>query len=811
MAKKAVKQVRRRGARKMVRTRKATRTRTVRGGAARPAAATSGPLTIGGIKLRTPSGEFSIAVNEDDPAGWGRQFQKAAMRWTYIIRNRERWNDLPSSTQEQGRRARRDLLSLGVPEAALDSVAREGVVEVVVPFHSEDEGWEARIFPWEYVISGATREQRQGTPLTVVRHLHVRGAAPRTGVPSKALYLESAPGKLRDDFNFETERELVRVGLRAPKPPSTLINSTRKELEDFIRKEKPDIIHVAGFDSHQGLRLLGQDTSEAEPMPEADDGQTVHDGYLMRREDGRPEPVDAQLLATALCAGTHRPALVAFNLQNSAARIAPHVIAAGAAAAIGFQDTFDDHLGEQFFATFYRSWRREQWNLLEAFRAAWESVRTESPSIRGSGLVLWSRQPLIRVVSQQEATRRKTAREKKPIEVGKFWTPADVPANKLPSFIKHDVQVFKEINYSLLHNGEPLFDTFTLVNLSADHDRAKASGTIAGIDVSVKLSTGLETAVYQSQIALTKASDELTRKVHVPLTSDLMRSAHEAINSSLFVEVCWGPHVVYRDSHLVRLLPVDQWRDNDRDGQWLPSFVLPRDPAVGALIDKAQRYVRVLRDDPSAGFDGYQSIDKKAADPWIDVDRQVQAIWSLIVHELGLGYVNPPPGYSNELDSQRLRTPSMVVKDRSGTCLDLTLLFAACLELIDIYPVIFLLNGHAFPGYWRSDELYQEFNDMSDDFAEELHTEDKEKTKVAGAQGAKWWPRRAAYDEIKRRVRQGHLVPLETVWLTEHSGFWDAVDGGKDNLKSKREFHSMLDIVRARQSGVTPLPIGDGL
>jgi len=260
----------------------------------------------------------------------------------------------------------------------------------------------------------------------------------------------------------------------------------------------------------------------------------------------------------------------------------------------------------------------------------------------------------------------------------------------------------------------------------------------------------------------------------------------------------------------VRLLPVDQWRDNDRDGQWLPSFVLPRDPAVGGLIDKAQRYVRVLRDDPSAGFDGYQSVDKKAADPYIDVDRQVQAIWSMIVHDLGLGYVNPPPGYSNELDSQRLRTPSMVVKDRSGTCLDLALLFAACLELVDIYPVIFLLNGHAFPGYWRSDELHQEFNKMSGDFTDDLRTEDKEKTKVAGAQRAKWWPRRASYDEIKRRVRMGHLVPIETVWLTEHSGFWDAVDGGRDNLKSKKEFHSMLDIVRARQSDVTPLPIGDG-
>src|SRR4051812_9043518 len=78
------------------------------------------------LMLRTPRGEFPIAI-AGDREKWERQFRKAAIRWTYIIRNRERWNDLPSSTQEQGRRARRDLIELGVSEAALDSIAREGV------------------------------------------------------------------------------------------------------------------------------------------------------------------------------------------------------------------------------------------------------------------------------------------------------------------------------------------------------------------------------------------------------------------------------------------------------------------------------------------------------------------------------------------------------------------------------------------------------------------------------------------------------------------------------------------------------------
>jgi hypothetical protein len=61
-----------------------------------------------------------------------------------------------------------------------------------------------------------------------------------------------------------------------------------------------------------------------------------------------------------------------------------------------------------------------------------------------------------------------------------------------------------------------------------------------------------------------------------------------------------------------------------------------------------------------------------------------------------------------------------------------------------------------------------------------------------------WWFRDTAYDEIVRQVQLGHLVPLESVWLTEHSGFFDAVQGGKDNLKKRSRFHSMLDIARAR-------------
>jgi hypothetical protein len=129
---------------------------------------------------------------------------------------------------------------------------------------------------------------------------------------------------------------------------------------------------------------------------------------------------------------------------------------------------------------------------------------------------------------------------------------------------------------------------------------------------------------------------------------------------------------------------------------------------------------------------------------------------------------------------------------------------------VDIYPVIFLLDGHAFPGYWRDPAFHEEFFEVKDGIGED-RTETEEKTAVPGAQPVPWWPRRSAFSEIKKQVKLGHLVPMESVWLTEHSGFWAAVEGenaGKDNLKSKEGFHSMLDIARAREALVTPLPIG---
>jgi hypothetical protein len=66
----------------------------------------------------------------------------------------------------------------------------------------------------------------------------------------------------------------------------------------------------------------------------------------------------------------------------------------------------------------------------------------------------------------------------------------------------------------------------------------------------------------------------------------------------------------------------------------------------------------------------------------------------------------------------------------------------------------------------------------------------------------------ARYPEVLKLVQAGHVVPLETVALTQRAGFDPSVAEGLQNLRSRRHFESLFDVRLAREARVTPLPIG---
>jgi hypothetical protein len=751
--------------------------------------------------ILTPGGALRFQAAKGSEAARVRAWQRAAMQWSYIVRNRSRWAGLGSATGQQADRAARLLQDLGLDDASRRKLADAGVAQVVVPFREEDVGWEGRIFPWEFVLSAGTRRLR-AQPLIVMRQLARSDSpsAPRARTPRSVLYVESAPDILGEGYSFESERSLVRSGLGLSW--HELLNPTRAELARAVKDVRPDVIHLAGFDTHQGLQLLGADEDSVRVRPEE-----YEDGYFLSGPTRGPDFISAQELAAILTGGRTKPALVGFSMWNSAGRMAALTVAAGAAAAVAFQDSIEDALVELLFSRLYRHWRDARWDLRPAFLSACEALRSR-PGMVGSGVVLWSEAPLVGPGVEVSSIRRRAqaaARSRlQKVERG-LVDPGSVAAARLGEYLKVTVDPPREVNYALLHNGRPLFETFKIARLRP--------GRYVDFQVTTELHVGEATFPFRRTFDL--ADDDppdVRADIHVALTSALARGVRESVATSLFLEVAWGKHILHRDTTRVRLLPPDQWRDTDEDRRWLPSFVLPRDPAVAEVVEKARRYVRVLRDDPAAGFDGYQSLDPDREDPAEEVDLQVQAIWSALVHEWGLGYINPPPAYSRHLDSQRLRTPSAVRDERAGTCIDLALLLAACLELVDIYPVVFLLDGedggHAFPGYWRSNEAHGRFVQVGEGRAEAGTRAAPRRT--GGDATQPWMSGRGAYDEIVRQVDEGNLVPIETVALTEHKGLWAAVEAARENVADRDEFQAMVDVIRARGEGVTPLPISDG-
>ena len=781
------------------------------------------------------------------------QLQRQAIRWQYIVRQRNRW-----STNEDGRRNIKEqavdtLKELGISRTHLarlgkrdsrpgsEQPAAARLIEISIPWRSEKQDWWARIMPWEYLLSAATKEFQAADRKLIVRRLDMGGRSSRPSLPKTFSILEASPGVLRDKFDFEAEQRLVR---------STLLldfidlhrecgrDPDLQKVAKWLKRNRPSVLHISGVDTHLGKELLHEKA-------------TVPDGLYLGSTKRTPQWVNSYEFAEAAFGDGYKPHLVAFNVWHSGSRLAPLSVSQGAQAALGFENTFDDSVAELFFAQFYNRLVVGNWDYAKAFQEAIDSISPYGERIRGSGIVLWTRSSLLdSPKSPGSGDRRRVAPQ---ATVGAVGVIADPHKDDASRFISINVTPHARLNYAHLHNSGSLLESLSLElnpctrppaqDDPGNESRQKNGGDtntgpriveVKDIDITVSLSTGADALPYKSRVSLTEqervvdiartgleATDNHSAGgIFVPLTSELMRSVDESILTSLHVDVRWHDQCLFNRSFPVRLTPVDEWRFEEEQIIWMSSFVQPRDEAVSRIIDSAQRYLACLADDTSAGFGGYQAYDPDSDDPWRGVDQQVQAIWMALVLDYRLGYINPPPSYSE--NAQRLRTPGRILDEKRGTCVDLALLVAACLEWIEIYPVLFNLNDHAFPGYWRNPEEYDRFQqEPSVELWEARVAENRSGTTRSEAPPP-WYSAKGVYSELRslilpaRKPRDSDeryharcsLIPIESTFLTRSLGFRAAVDEARSYFSEResQDFHSMIDVTSSRLQ-VTPIPL----
>lgn len=220
-------------------------------------------------------------------------------------------------------------------------------------------------------------------------------------------------------------------------------------------------------------------------------------------------------------------------------------------------------------------------------------------------------------------------------------------------------------------------------------------------------------------------------------------------------------------SETLEVLPANFWGGETRQPELLAAFVKPNGVYVESLVKQVTEVLEANGQERSA--DGYQS--KTREKPYF----MAAALWSVVANQ-GIAYVSPPPSFAHQ--GQLIRLASEISTSKMGACLDLSLLFASCLELMGLNTVIALTKDHAFVGVWLIDNMFP------------LLTNDDPM-------------------ELRKRVDARDLILFESTMVTNSSSptFMQACDHARSLLmeENEAEFVYAIDIAQARARKIRPL------
>lgn len=210
------------------------------------------------------------------------------------------------------------------------------------------------------------------------------------------------------------------------------------------------------------------------------------------------------------------------------------------------------------------------------------------------------------------------------------------------------------------------------------------------------------------------------------------------------------------------------------DFRILASFVLPNNPAVEKIRQAATEYLKEFSGDSS--FDGYQRKDRKRV-------QQMAAAIFYAIRQKKISYSEIPASFlgkagEREVFRQKIRFPDEILNTKLGTCMDMALFYAACLEMSGLNPILITIPNHIFAGVWLTDDLSiskQLYNDKS---------------------------------LIEKKVAEGinELIVVECTKMCRDSNdsFDDACYCAQKNLVEVEDY---LDIALCRKDQIKPLPI----
>lgn len=317
------------------------------------------------------------------------------------------------------------------------------------------------------------------------------------------------------------------------------------------------------------------------------------------------------------------------------------------------------------------------------------------------------------------------------------------------------------VNFSMQQNYVPVIRSITVHNESEE----------ALSDLTLRISFEPEFAkefTYPVPAIPAGKSVEIS-PVKIILSTEYLFSLTEKMVGSITVEVLSKEESIYKFVSDIELLAYDQWSGLRIMPELIAAFVTPNHPRVSEVLNKAGGYLRLWTGSPS--FTGYQTKNPD------NVKKQMAAVYAAL-QSLNIAYSNPPASYEDM--GQRIRMPHVVISQKLGTCLDLSVLYASCLEAAGLFPLIAFRHGHAYAGCRLSEETFADC--IVDDISA------FEKRLVKGSE---------------------ELLFVECTDFTagQNVDFDRAVKHGCAHISDISDFVGVVDIQRCRGSGIRPIPL----
>jgi hypothetical protein len=270
-----------------------------------------------------------------------------------------------------------------------------------------------------------------------------------------------------------------------------------------------------------------------------------------------------------------------------------------------------------------------------------------------------------------------------------FAPSPSAPAAAAPTSTAHvQISAISDLSYAMAHCKIPVVDHITVDGIGGERRAAVlhvdvlcAQGSLGGptelhIDVAAGAPTVLrDVDLKLDPVAMLKVDDQQPGRI----VATLRDAKGELIGETA------------KD---VTILAADQWKASPLQLalEMLAAHVQPNAAAITALMrDVSDRLGTATG---RSAIDGYQSENPER------VDAIATAVWDAM-RARDIRYAVPPASWG--LNGQKVRTPAEVLDGRLGTCLDTTVTMAAALEQAGINTTLWLLDGHALLGYWRTD------------------------------------------------------------------------------------------------------------